>query len=144
MAGDRFLDRLVKAPGNLVRGAADRWLTRQLIKELAGIRKALEWQVDTQRAGMGLPAVFVDPMPQEMVEEGGPGKSPGTRGTILHGGDYQLVWLIEELAAEFRVPLGPDTDLEALALERGWLSPDGKLQVIPASAQGMEVSGPWA
>lgn len=137
---DKFLDRMLAAPGNIVRGAADRWLTKRLIDELAGIRKALEWQVDTQRAGMGLAPVFVDPMPEQPKDL----TIAHTPGAILRGGDFQLVWLIEELAAEHRIPIEPDTDLEALALSRGWLSPDGKLQVVPESARGMEVAGPWA
>lgn len=143
MSKDRFLDRVLRAPREFVRDTTDRWLLRRLVNELAGIRKALEVQVDTTRAGLGLPQVFVDPLPKgdPGLAGAGEGMQPGR---ILHGGDFQLVWLLEELAAEQRVPVGPETDLEALALERGWLSPDGKLLVVPQSAQGMEVSGPWA
>lgn len=117
----------------------DRVQVKALETQLDRIATALERLVDTQRESVGLPLYYVEAMPEEPADVGGAARA----GSILHGGDYQLVWLIEELAREHRIPVRPETDLEALALERGWLSPEGKLLVVPQSAEGMEVAGAW-
>lgn len=110
------------------------------LRELAKIRKVLEVMVDSYRQVNGMPAMFGP----GMIEDQDPIKvirGSGQPGSIIRPGDHQLVWLIEELAKEFRVPLTGDTDLEELAVSMGWVSPEGRLLMIPEVAKGLEISG---
>lgn len=50
------------------------------------------------------------------------------------GSNYLSVWCIEELAAEFHVPVTAEMDLEKLAIERGWMDANGKFILLPQAA----------
>jgi len=105
------------------------------LRELRRIREVLEVAVDSYRAANHLPLAFTKPILAEEMPEGVPA------GSILRPGDFQMVWFIEELAREYRVPLTAETDLEKLAIDRGWISPEGQLLVVPVTAKGMEWEG---
>lgn len=108
-------------------------------RELRAIRKVLESAVDSYRVVNGLSPIYAVLEPIE--DQSNTTDRPGF---VLRPGDFQLIWVIEELARENRIPITHETDLEKLALEYGWVSPDGKLLMVPKSAEGMEISGELA
>lgn len=133
-----LLDRLTSA----VNGAVETNQARGVLKELRLIREALQVGVDSYRLVNGMPTLYGVPWtPDEQAEKSREIGEGLTAGSIIRPGDYTTVWLIEELAKQFRVPITHETDLEALALERGWISPEGALLVIPEAAIGLEVEG---
>lgn len=99
---------------------------RGFTKEVRRFREVVQQGIDSYRLVNKLPPLFEDgdghPMPPAMEVE------------FMHGGDFLTIWLIEELAREFNVRLTPDTNLEHLAIDRGWTDPQGKFLLLPASA----------
>lgn len=122
----------MRSPLNFLGNTAAVWLLRKLIRELQGIRKAQEAQVDTLRQAYGLPPIYSAP-PE--IEE-----PPLTVERDPIGDDYLKVWLVEQLAYENRIPLGSATDLSALALERAWMTPEGQFLVLPKAIYQVDPS----
>lgn len=117
-----------------VRERIERRAARNSIRELRKLREVLEIGIDSYREANGLPKYFV-----KAIEEAPPEFESFSRGGVIRPGEYQMIWMIEELAREFRVPITAETDLEALALERGWVSADGRLLMVPQAAAGQEI-----
>lgn len=107
---------------------------RGVLREIRSLRETLRVGVDSYRVVNGLPPAFTSELPV------GEGEGEGLpRGSVIAPGDFQTVWMIEELCRERHIPLTVDTDLEQVALAQGWVSPEGTLLVWPESARGLEV-----
>lgn len=109
------------------------WL---ILKELRGIRHAIEVGVDSQREGMGLRPIFAEaeaaPRAELTATDGVPHLA-GERGADQPepDGEFLLMSMLEALAEEQRVPVDSRTDLIALGKERGWLDQAGELVMLP-------------
>jgi hypothetical protein len=107
---------------------------RVVIREVRGLRQTLEIGIDSYRKVNRLPPAFSD---SPAVE--GPTEIEIRRGSAIQPGAFQTIWLIEELCREFGVPITMETDLEGLAIDRGWIDINGRMLVLPAVAEGLEV-----
>ncbi len=112
-----------------------RWQRRRAmgsLRELRKLRQVLEVGIDSYRYVNGLPTVFDKGV---AVDEEEPLQSPipYQAGNALRPGDFQVAYVIEELAREQNIPIRATTDLEALAVSRGWISPVGEILVWPES-----------
>lgn len=99
---------------------------RGFIRELRGIRAAIDTLTDTIREVNQLPS---------RADAALPPPDPAPRRSILRAGDFYSVWLIEELCAQFRVPYDSSSDLEQIALDRGWITDEGDFLVVPDVAR---------
>lgn len=124
--GDKVAEMLARAFGGLI------------LRELKGIRKALEIGVDSDREIHGFQPLFAKP--GEDLEDGaGGGAGSGADGmdpeadpsdTSVHP-DYMILEILELLAQENHVPHDSDTDLIALGKDRGWLNKEGEIVMLP-------------
>mgnify|MGYP001606877741 CR=1 FL=1 len=106
---------------------------RTAIKEVGKLREVLQVGVDSYRQAHGMPPVYSVQDPAESPEAADlQAKDHG----LIGKGDFLSVYVIEELAREFFVPLKHDTDLETLAIQRGWMDERGKFLMLPLSAVG--------
>jgi len=97
---------------------------RHLVRELRGIRLAVETLTDTVRLVNQLPTVY------QPIEAAPPLDDTDS---FVRSGDFLSAWLIEELAAEYFVRVSERTDLAALAEDRGWVK-DGQFVMLPKAA----------
>jgi hypothetical protein len=44
--------------------------------------------------------------------------------------------MIMKLAEEYRIPVDVETDIEQLAIDRGWVNEKGEFVVLPAGFEG--------
>lgn len=109
---------------------------RLFTREARALRHAIEAQTDSYREVHHLPLLYQPAEPLLTAIRDAPEATPGR---FLRAGDFQSVYLIQELAAEFRIPLTDETDLEALAIDRGWVTPEGVFLQYPESARGLSV-----
>lgn len=104
---------------------------RGVFREVRKIREAVEVGVDSYRWQVGLPPRFV-PDVEVGREIAGPISAEETGGgDPLPPSDYGLYDAVERLARLHRVPYSLDQDLVALGIDRGWISPEGELLVMP-------------
>ena len=100
---------------------------RGLTREIRHLREVQETWTDTYCRIHGHPPVYATPDPQPIPTTDFRVKV----GQVITPGDYLTPWLIEELCLENGIPLTSDLDIEALALDRGWLLPNGEMAVHP-------------
>ena len=104
---------------------------RMAFREIRALRKTLEVGIDTYRMVHQLPPVFQE---VEVAEPLRAGQDP-TPGRFIKPGDFLTVDLIYQLCQQFRIPVDVETDIEQLALDRGWVNEKGEFIVLP---EGME------
>lgn len=106
-------------------------LLRGLFREIRGLRLAVEAGVDSYRTVNNLAPLFgeVEPAAEPL---------PRHADSTIHEGDFLTPHLIEQLFLEQRVPFDHTTDMEAVAKDLGWISPEGKFLVLPHSARGID------
>lgn len=100
-------------------------IVRSFTRELRAGRMVLQAGIDTYRQVHLLPPLYAES--PEVPLAGAPAE-------YLHTGDFLTIWLIEELAREFNVRLDHTTNIEQLAIERGWTDAQGKFMLLPATA----------
>ena len=105
---------------------------RMAFKEFRALRKTLELGIDSYREINRFPPLF---KVEEVAEPLRVGQDPAP-GRFLRPGDFLSIDLIMHLAEEFRIPIEVDTDIEQLALDRGWVNEKGEFLVLPKGMQG--------
>lgn len=102
---------------------------RVLLRELRRFRTTLKEGIDTYRLVHGLPSLYKEAEP--------PIETPraADRTGFIREGDYLTPYLLQELAYEYHIPIDSDTDLEQLAVNRGWVDDKGTLLMLPLSAR---------
>lgn len=103
-------------------------LIRGLFREIRGLRLAVEAGVDSYRSVNNLAPMFGEAEPAAEP-------LPRHSGSSIQDGDFLTPYLIEELFHEQRVPFDHTTDMEAVAKDLGWISPEGKFLLLPNSAR---------
>lgn len=100
---------------------------RVAIRELRTFRQVFKDWIDTYRLVHGLQPLYTPPEPVPI---------PAVYDGFIKEGDYLSPWLITQLAYENRIAIDADTDIEALAKDRGWVTPEGKFLMFPLAADG--------
>lgn len=98
---------------------------RVLLRELRLFRQTMKEGIDTYRLVHGQPPLYSQPEPT--IES----TRAADRKGFIREGDFLTPYLLQELAYQYHVPIDSDTDLEALAVERGWVDDAGKLLMLP-------------
>jgi hypothetical protein len=101
-------------------------------KEFRALRKTLEIGIDSYREINRFPKLFAK---EEAAEPLRAGQDP-TPGKFLRPGDFLSVDMIMKLAEEYRIPVDVETDIEQLAIDRGWVNEKGEFVVLPAGFEG--------
>lgn len=105
---------------------------RLAFRELRACHQLAKDWIDTYRQVHGLPPLYAEtaaaPEPVTFAEE---------IGKVLKPGDYLSYWAIGELALENNILVDDETNLEQLALDRGWISPEGHFLVLPHGGEGL-------
>lgn len=111
------------------------WL---LLKELRGIRSAIERGIDSQREMGGYQPIFSKPISEvdarilsEQADAAGDAEAGGAPVDAGGGEDYMRLDILESLAVEHHIEVTPNTDLIALGTQRGWLDQSGQLTMLP-------------
>lgn len=123
---DKIVERIAGALG---------WL---LLKELRGIRSALEKGIDSQREIAGLRPIFAPAVSEvdarilsEQADAAGGADGEIAAEVSSEAADYMRLEILEMLAAEQNIPITASTDLVALGKDRGWLDASGGLTMLP-------------
>lgn len=127
---DKIVEKLAGALG---------WL---LLKELRGIRSALERGVDSDRELAGYQPIFARPrtaiddqIASEQADAAGDvmdgDAAGGAVGDASDAQDFMRLEILEMLAHENNVPITATTDLIQLGKDRGWLDASGGLSMLP-------------
>lgn len=124
--GDKIADVFARAFGGLV------------LRELRGIRIAIERGVDSQREMKGFQPLFkaqAPPATDNPAEPPPEAEEPIPTGSAT---DYMTLEILEMLAQENHILITPDTDLIALGKDRQWLDQSGQLITLPQQYQRLQ------